>query len=103
VLHFKVKNIGKVPVNQEHVTISVKDIPEGLKPSVVDIQKLKERYKEDIKKRYPMEEDGYVLEPGVEYDELVTLIVPKGTYAIRAEMDLGEDTEVDQDLIARVG
>lgn len=32
VVHFKMKNIGKVPVEPEHLKVTVRDIPEGLKP-----------------------------------------------------------------------
>jgi hypothetical protein len=50
-------------------------------------------------KRFP---DGYELEPGVEYDEIVAIVVPKkSSFTIKATFDLGED-EVDHTTVARV-
>ena len=62
-VHLKMKNIGKVPVKPEHLMVTVRDIPDSLKPGVLEISKLKELYAEDVRKRYP---DGYLLEPGGE-------------------------------------
>ncbi|GBL47269.1 hypothetical protein SFMTTN_3103 [Sulfuriferula multivorans] len=64
------------------------------------MDKLPEVYKVNILKKYT---DGYELEPGVKYDEVEALILPKNTsYAINVVMDLGDNTEVDQNNIARV-
>jgi hypothetical protein len=38
----------------------------------------------------------------VKYDELVTLIVPKGRYAVTGEVALDKEYEVDHTAIARV-
>ncbi|WP_342956820.1 hypothetical protein [Paraburkholderia sp. JHI869] len=40
---------------------------------------------------------GYVMEPGIDYDEIETFVVPKNTtYIVRAEMDhYDEDPEVE--------
>lgn len=99
-IHLRPKNIGKIRVEPLHITVTVKDIPVGLKPgSAVDLEKLKERFKADVLDRF---KDGYELEPGVEYDEIVTLVVPKGMYSVSGEMDLGDNYEVDHTTIAMV-
>jgi len=101
-VHAKPKNIGKVRVEpgKEGLVITVRSLSRDLKPGAVDLENLPELYKVDVLKRYP---DGYELEPGVEYDEVAALIVPKETmYAVRAEMDLGDKTEVDHTTAVRV-
>ena len=100
-VHIKPKNIGKVVVSpgKKGFVVSIKSIPKNLKMGAVDLEKLPEIYKVDLTKRFP---DGYDLEPGVEYDEIVALIVPKNSlYAVKAIFDLDDD-EVDQSTVARV-
>ncbi len=99
-IHVRPKNIGKVPVLPQHLNVTVRDLPGDLKPGSVELEKLKERYKTDVLDRF--NGGGYELEPGVEYDEVVTIIVPKGMYSVSAEMDLGDDYEVDQTGITKV-
>jgi hypothetical protein len=98
-IHVRPKNIGKVMVAPRHLAVTVRDLPVDLKPGAVDLDKLKERYKADILDRFM---GGYEMEPGVEYDEVVTMIVPTGMYSVGAEMDLGDDYEVDHTTVARV-
>jgi len=89
-----------VPVSPQHLNVTVRDLPSNLKLGSVELEKLKERYKTDVLDRF--KGGGYELEPGVEYDEVVTMIVPRGMYSVSAEMDLGDDYEVDQTGIAKV-
>jgi hypothetical protein len=99
-IHARPKNIGKVPVVPEHLWVTVKDIPTGLNLGAIDLKNLKERYKADILSGYP---DGYELEPGVEYDEIVALIVSnKGIYAATGEIDLDSENEIDQTIVTNV-
>jgi hypothetical protein len=100
-IHVRPKNIGKVLVSPEHLLVLVRDLPKNLKPGPVELNKLRDRYKVDILDRYP---DGYDLEPGVEYDEIVALIVPKETmYSIYGEVDFDEgQDEIDTTTVARV-
>lgn len=78
----------------------VSDLPKGLKAGVINLEKLNERYKTDILDRF---NDGYEMEPGIEYDETVVLIVPKDTmYSVYGEMDFAEGDEVDHTSIAKV-
>lgn len=99
-IHVKPRNIGKVRVSPKHLTVTISDLPIGIKPSVIDLTKLNEKYKTDILDRFKNE---YDIEPGVEYDEVVAMIVPKGTmYAVYSEMEFEEGDEVDYTAIARV-
>lgn len=101
-IHIKPKNIGKVLVTpgKDGLVLTVRKFPGDYKPGAVDLDKLSEVHRVNVLKKYP---DGYELEPGVEYDEVDALIVPKGAvYAVDAVMDLGDNTEVDQMHIVQV-
>lgn len=101
-IHIKPKNIGKVLVTpgKDGLVLTVRKLPDDYKPGAVDLAKLSEVHKVDVLKKYP---EGYELEPGVEYDEVDALIVPKGTvYAVDAVMDLGDSSEVDQMHVVQV-
>lgn len=99
-IHVRPKNIGKVMVSPQHLTVAVRDLPGDLRLGAVELEKLKDRYKTDILDRY---KDGYDLEPGVIYDEVVAMIVPKGTmYSVYSEIDFDQENEVDQTTVARV-
>ncbi len=100
IIHVRPKNIGKVLVSPEHLTISVKNLPTDLKLGAVDLGKQKERYSTDILNNY---KDGYDLEPGVLYDEVVALIVPKGIIlSVYSEIDFDKVNEVDQTAIVTI-
>lgn len=100
-IHVKPKNIGKVLVmpGKSGFVVTVRKIPGDLKQGVVGLEKIPELYKVDLMKRFP---DGYELEPGVEYDEVVAVVVPKrSSYAVKALFGVGDD-EVDHTAVARV-
>lgn len=102
-VHVKPKNIGKVRVSpgKKGLLVTIRRIPIDAKEGALDLEKLPEVYKTDLMKRFP---DGYDIEPGVEYDELLTMVVPKGSmYAVKAELDLQDNTEVDHTTVARIG
>jgi hypothetical protein len=101
-IHIKPKNIGKVRVSpgKSGLRVSIRSIPSGEKAGILDLEKLPEFYNTDLMKRFP---DGYELEPGVEYDEVLALVVPKGSmYAVKAVLDLDDNTEVDHTAVARI-
>ena len=80
--------------------ITIRSIPSGAKAGILDLEKLPEFYKTDLMKRFP---DGYDLEPGVEYDEVLALVVPKGSiYSIKALLDFDDNAEVDHTAIAYI-
>jgi hypothetical protein len=103
-VHVRPKNIGKVLVQpgKQGIRVSVAEVPRGLPVGAVAAKQLVPLAEEkDLTKRF---KDGYEMEPGVEYDELVLFVVPAGmTLVAQAEMDLGPeggvDTEVDAALV----
>ncbi len=102
VVHVKPKNIGKklVVLDKQRFDVVITKIPANLSPGMLHPQKNLPYHVENLMTRF---RDGYELEPGIEYDELVSLIVPAGSvYAIRSQLELGDGTEVDQDAIVRV-
>ncbi len=99
VIHMRPKNIGKARVIPNQLIVTVKDLPSNLEPGPVDLGNIKERYQADILEKY---KGGYSMEPGIDYDEVVTMIVPKGMYSVRGEMGFEEDYAVDHMIIARV-
>lgn len=101
-IHVKPKNIGKVPVTpgKDGLIVSIYKFPSDRKPGPVGLDSLPAIHKTDVLKKFT---DGYELEPGVEYDEVEALIVPKGTiFMAKAVMDLGDKTEVDHVNFVRV-
>ncbi|AIY40503.1 hypothetical protein LT85_1345 [Collimonas arenae] len=101
VIHVKPKNIGKVMVRpgQDGLLVTVRKIPGDAKDGIMRLDALPLTYSTDLLKRYL---DGYEIEPGAEYDEILTIVVPKGSmYAVRAELDLGNEDEVDHTTVVR--
>lgn len=101
VIHVKPKNIGKVLVvpDKDGLVVTVREIPRNQQTGAINLENLPILHSSDLLKKFTA---GYELEPGVEYDEIETLVVPKGKiYAIKAVMDLGDNTEVDQVTITR--
>jgi hypothetical protein len=112
IVHVKPKNVGKVPFEldggkQGDIDVLVKVIPPKMDSGHIDADKLSlpppNFTARDIVSRY---KGGYVLEPGIEYDEIETFVVPKGTtYLISAEMDHFDenpDDEVDASAVVKV-
>ena len=100
-IHVRPKNIGKASVQagKDGLALSVRSIAPNAGPGVLDLEKMREVHKANLSDRFP---DDYPLMPGVEYDEVLALVVPKGvTYAIKATLDLGEDAEVSHTVAAR--
>ncbi|MGP8439943.1 hypothetical protein ACT2FY_32250 [Paraburkholderia fungorum] len=110
VVHVKPKNLGKVPIelhggNKGDIDVLVKTFPAGLANGRVDQDKLPVAFKAlGIISKYS---GGYVMEPGIDYDEIQTFIVPKGaTYLVYTDMDYFDsghpDDEVDDSVVAKV-
>jgi len=101
-IHVKPKNVGKVLVDPPQAfSVTVRNFPTDVKGGIVDIDKHPNAYPPiDLLRRFP---DGYELEPGIEYDELVAIVVPKGTmYSVKAQFDFDKETEVDHTAIVRI-
>lgn len=101
ITHVKPKNIGKVVVKpgEDGLLVTVRKIPGDAKDGIMRLDALPLLYSTDLLKRYL---DGYEIEPGAEYDEILTIVVPKGSlYAVRAELDIGNEDEVDHTTIVR--
>src|ERR1035437_2363145 len=90
-IHVKPKNIGQANMQpgKEGVVVLVRSIAPNTAPGVLDLEKMREVHKLVLTDKFP---DDYPLLPGVEYDEVSALVVPKGaTYAIKAALDLGDE------------
>jgi len=76
-IHVKPENIGKVRVDvgQDGFEVIVRSIVPNGGPGVLEREKMPEFYRVNLMERFPK---GYELEPGVKYDEVVALVVPKG-------------------------
>lgn len=76
-IHVKPKNVGKVLVDPPQAfTVIVRSLPTDVKGGIVELDKETNAYPPiDLLRRFP---DGYQLEPGIEYDELVPIVVPRG-------------------------
>jgi len=109
VVHVKPRNLGKVPIDlhggkKGDIDVLVKTFPAGLASGRVDPDKLPVAFTApNIVSKY---EHGYVMEPGIDYDEIETFVVPKGaTYLVYTEMDHYDDTpddEVDDSIVVKV-
>lgn len=102
VIHVKPKNIGKVPVysGKEGIVVTVRKITENQSAGDLNLDKLTVICKNNLLAKY--HDNDYLLEPGVQYNEIKTLLVPAGIYSISAEMDLGDEYEIDDTAIVRV-
>jgi hypothetical protein len=107
VVHVKPKNPGKVAVNLDggdkgDINVRIVALPAGLKNGRIDLEKLPTiASAKNIVKRF----NGYVIEPGAEYDEIETFLVPRGViYFVTAEMDNYDepDDEVDGSCVVKI-
>ena len=110
VVHVKPVNHGKVPIEldggeQGDIDVTIKEIPPGLGNGHIEQDKLvavPNATARNIVSRYK----GYVLEPGTEYDEIESFVVPRGKmYLVTAEMDhydTDPDVEVDGSTVVRI-
>ena len=107
VVHVKPKNVGKVPVELDggpkgDIDVFVKTFPANLGSGPIDQSKLPVAFSaRNIVSRFK----GYDMEPGIDYDEVETFIVPKATtYLVYTEMDNfeGPDIEVDASAVVKV-
>lgn len=109
VVHVRPKNAGKVPIELDggkkgDIDVEVKVLPPKLPNGHLDPDKLPVKFPaSNIVSGY---KGGYVMEPGIDYDEIETFVVPKGaTYIVRAEMDHYDedpDDEVDASSVVVV-
>ena len=102
-IHVKPRNIGKVPIEikpgKESFVVTVRKGSNNVGQSALDMENLPEFYKADFMKLFP---DGYLLEPDAEHDEVLALVAPKGSYAIKAMLKFGGNGKVDQTVFARI-
>lgn len=94
-IHVKPKNAGKLRISpgKKGLVVIARSIPSDAKEGVLELDRLPKGYRVNLAKRFF---DGYNLEPGVEYEEVLVLIVPKGAiYAIKATLDLEDNSEVE--------
>ncbi|KVN23892.1 hypothetical protein WJ63_19340 [Burkholderia pyrrocinia] len=104
VVHVRPKNAGKVPIElgggkRGDIDVEVKVLPPKLANGHLDLGKVPVSFPaRNIVSRY---EGGYVMEPGIDYDEIETFVVPKrATYIVRAEMDHYDDDAPDNEVDA---
>jgi len=103
VIHAKPKNVGRVPISagRNGLSVTLQELPASLPPGAVNPNELKLRHA-PVDVIAAWRNEGYVIEPGVEYDELQTEVAPIGSiFLARAELDVGDGTEVDQSTVVR--
>jgi hypothetical protein len=109
VVHSRPKNVGKVPfvlfdeqLNPKgYLSITIKSYPDGLSNGIADGDALPTVFEaKNVAPTY----GAYILEPGIDYDELHTFIVPNGkTYMIQTQIGGYEgDAEVDAACVVKV-
>jgi len=104
-VHLNLENIGKVPakISQDGYVVTLRKIPLDLKAGVVDFRQF--RILNQISLMQKEFKEGYELEPGVKYEDVVAFVVSdKALYAVRGQISLdgwGGD-EVDHSAIVRV-
>jgi hypothetical protein len=100
IVHMRPKNVGKVPVTynkNDDARVVVKLIPDDHPAGAVDMDKLPVAYeKKDLFGRYG---DEYEIDPGIEYDEVITFVVPPGTYHVEGVIGQADETIGDQAVI----
>lgn len=95
IIHLKPHNIGKVPIEIEGdgLSLRITKYPKNAKVGLLNTESLKPDF---LIKKIEQKYGAYVLEPGVEFDEVVSYVLPVGdTYLLESSMDLGDDWEVE--------
>ncbi|WP_416053145.1 hypothetical protein [Cupriavidus basilensis] len=101
VVHARPSNLGKVSIDVRHpISIAIKRIPEGAGLGHIDRDKLPVAFEvKDITEGY----EGYQLDPGVEFEEVESFVVPAdATYIVEAILNLDADTQVGASQVVRV-
>jgi hypothetical protein len=96
------KNPGKVRIELEPnaLSLTVKKIPDGLKPGYVDIDEQPAVLKQNaLFERYG---EGVELEPGVEFEDVAEFVIEPGLYHIEATLALPECETVNSIAVHRV-
>ncbi len=100
VVHVRPKNVGKVPIELDggtkgDIDVEIKALPPKLPDGRFDSDKLPIKFSaKNIVSKYA---GGYVMEPGIDYDEIEVFVVPrKTTYIVRAEMDHYDEDPEDE-------
>jgi hypothetical protein len=107
-IHVKPKNVGKVPIvirqgdeSRGGMWVRIKRLPASAKNGPVDTDALPVLFeKPGMLKRYLHNGETYELDPGVEFDELATFVVPVGKYHIESEIDYPSVDVGDQEIIS---
>ncbi|MEM5316530.1 hypothetical protein [Paraburkholderia sp. JHI869] len=109
VVHVKPKNVGKIPIELDggkkgDISVDVRVLPSKLPDGLVKVDALPIKYRAaNIVSKF---KGGYVMEPGIDYDEVQMFVVPKdATYIVRTEMDNYDqdpDDEVDASCVVPV-
>jgi hypothetical protein len=96
-INIKSRNIGKVLVIPDSIIATVHKIPVKNELGILDVDKQPVIYSTNVLKRYP---DGCELEPGVEFNDNLILIVPKDSiYSVQATLNYDRNYEVDNSTV----
>jgi hypothetical protein len=100
VVHVRPKNVGKVPFDPDdaNMWVRVKRIPSGLNAGAFSVDRLPVTYEQ--KQMLTRYHGGYEIDPGIEFDEVATFVVPPGTYHVEGELTWSDEDVGDQTLIA---
>lgn len=100
VVHIRPRNLGKVPIEllggtRGDISVDIKALPSKSPNGYLDLEGVPVTFAaHNIVSGF---NGGYVMEPGIDYDEIKTFVVPRGvTYVIRAEMDHYDDSPDDE-------
>lgn len=107
VVHIRPKNVGKVPIElnggkKGDIDVAIKALPSKLSNGYIDFEKLPPQF--PILHIVSNFKGGYVLEPGIDYDEVETYVVKNNTtYVVYAEINHFNDEpddEIDTSIVA---
>jgi hypothetical protein len=86
VVHIREKNVGKVPLDlkPDSLTLTVKKIPDSLRPGLVKMNGQPALYQE----KHLLEQGGPYLSPGAEQEDVAEIVVTPGMYLIEARFAL---------------
>lgn len=97
VVHVRDKNVGKIPIPlaKDSLTVTVKRIPDTLKPGHVDMGKQPALFVDKS-----LEETD--LEPAVEQDDLREFVISPGLYYVEGTLDLPDGDFINDAAVASV-
>jgi hypothetical protein len=102
IVRIRERNVGKVEIllAEDALSLKVKQVPEGLAPGYVDMDKQPVVY--EVKNLFSRYKGGVTLSAGTEFEDVTQFVVTPGLYHVEAYLALPDGDSVNDIAVARV-